>query len=272
VENISLIDLRVYMLGGNAARVYSRMMVGDASQWNVVKRAFLAEYAIPKQEAWRKFVLCRIEEGDTVDTFLDRLERFGHRVGMSCNDLSFRAQFYEGLPSVIHERAVTHDHAYTADFGSVLARVRDKLVSRRAVARSSKVGQGVVAATASGRQQLGSNACYRCGSPHKVKECTTKRKAPSAKGPRKSECFRCGSIEHYISSCPQAAAAVNAQGGRWGGGRCRPGRRSPPPPPPPRWKSSKPSLPRGAILSQEGVAERCVCAGLQIGIVEGGWH
>jgi len=81
VENISLTDLLVYMPGGNAARVYSRMMMGDASQWDVVKGALLAEYAIPRQEAWRKSVPCRMEEGDTVDTFLDRLERFGRRIG-----------------------------------------------------------------------------------------------------------------------------------------------------------------------------------------------
>jgi len=37
---------------------------------------------------------------------------------------------------VIRECAVTHDYAYTADFGSVLARVRDKVVSRIAVASS----------------------------------------------------------------------------------------------------------------------------------------
>jgi len=123
------------MLGGNAARVYSRMMMGDASQWNVVKRALLAEYAIPRQEAWRKFVSSKIE-GDTIDTFLERLERFGRRVGMSCNDLSFRAQFYEGLLPVIREWAVTHDYAYMADFESVLARVRDKVVSQIAVASS----------------------------------------------------------------------------------------------------------------------------------------
>jgi len=123
VENISPTDLLVYMLDGNTARVYRRMMVGDASQWKVVKGVLLAKYAIPRQEAWRKFVSSKMEEGDTVDTFLDRLEWFGRRVGMSCNDLSFRAQFYEGLPLVIHEWAVTRDHAYTADFGSVLARV-----------------------------------------------------------------------------------------------------------------------------------------------------
>jgi len=65
-ENISPTNLLVYILGGNAARMYSRMMVGDVSQWDVVKGALLAEYAIPRQEAWRKFVSCRMEEGDTV--------------------------------------------------------------------------------------------------------------------------------------------------------------------------------------------------------------
>jgi len=161
-------------------------------------------------------------EGDTIDTSLDSLERFDKRVEMSCNDLSFRAQFYEGLPPTIHGWAVTHDHAYTADFGSVLARVRDKLVSRRALASRNKVLQGVVAAKISGQQQLGRNACYRCGGPHKVKDCTTRCKAPSVRGPGKSERFRSGSIEHYISSYPQAAAAVSAQnfpvgGADWGG-------------------------------------------------------
>jgi len=135
VENISPTDLLVYMLGGNAARVYSGMQMGDASQWNIVKGALLAEYAILRQEAWRKFVSSKIK-GDTIDTFLECLERFGRKVGMSCNDLSFRAQFYEGLLPVIHECAVTHDYAYTADFESVLARVRDKVVSRIAVASS----------------------------------------------------------------------------------------------------------------------------------------
>jgi len=90
------------------------------------------------------------------------------------------------------------------------------VVSRRAVTSRNKVGKGVVAATASGKQQLGSNTCYR-GGPHKVKDCTTKRMAPSARGLRRSGCFRCGSIEHYISSCECAG---------FSGWRCRPGWRA----------------------------------------------
>jgi len=81
------------MLGGNAARVYSRMRVGEASQWDVVKAALVAEYAMPRQEAWHRFITCYMEDGDTVDVHLDRLKRFGGRVGMICNELSFRAQF-----------------------------------------------------------------------------------------------------------------------------------------------------------------------------------
>jgi len=107
VENIFLTNLLVYMLSSNAAHVYNRMMVGEASQLDVMKAALMAEYAMPRQEVLRKFVSTSIEVGDIVDTFLDYLDRFGCRVGMSCNDLSFRAQFYEGLPPAIYEWTVT---------------------------------------------------------------------------------------------------------------------------------------------------------------------
>ena len=46
---------------------------------------------------------------------------------MSNQDLSFRAQFYEGLPTSVCEWAATHRIAYTADFGTVLARVQERL-------------------------------------------------------------------------------------------------------------------------------------------------
>ena len=65
---------------------------------------------------------------------MGRLERFSGRVGMSNKDLSCRTQFYEGLPTSVYEWAVTHESAYTADFGTVLARAREWLASRRAVA------------------------------------------------------------------------------------------------------------------------------------------
>jgi len=45
----------------------------EASQWDIVKAALMAEYAMPKQEAWRKFVSTRMEG----------LDRFGRRVGQS---------------------------------------------------------------------------------------------------------------------------------------------------------------------------------------------
>ena len=66
---------------------------------------------------------CRLEDCYTIDVFIDRLERIGGRVGMSNDDLIFRAQFYKGLPASVYEWAVTHESAYTADFGMVLARV-----------------------------------------------------------------------------------------------------------------------------------------------------
>jgi len=207
VEQIAPTEILIYMLGGNAARVYSRMRVGEASQWDVVKAALVAEYAMPRQEAWRRFITCRMEDRDTVDVYLDRLERFVGRVGMTCNDLNFRAQFYEGSPASAYEWAVTLESAYTADFGSVLARVRERLVSRRAVARRSRSGQqsGVVTA-ASGRaqQQSGASSCYRCGGAYQVKDCTESRRASSNRRPvrnsseKRAGCFRCGGVDHWV--------------------------------------------------------------------------
>ena len=129
---------------------------------------------------------------------------------MSCNDLSFRAQFYEGLPASIYEWAVTHEGAYTSDFGSVLARVRERMVSRRAVAgrsRASRPSNEIGAASGDQRNQSGSLECYRCGGAHRVKDCPKRRKSPAAKVPKKGGCFKCGSTEHFVRDCPSQARA-----------------------------------------------------------------
>ena len=103
LEQIAPTEILMYMLGDNAAQVYSRMRVAEAFQWDVIKAALVAEYAMPRQKAWRRFTTCRLENGDIIDVFMDRLEWFGGRVGMSNQDLSFRAQFYEGLAASVYE-------------------------------------------------------------------------------------------------------------------------------------------------------------------------
>jgi len=54
VEQIATTEILIYIMGGKAAHVYSRMRVGEASQWDVVKVTLVAEYAMPRQEAWRR--------------------------------------------------------------------------------------------------------------------------------------------------------------------------------------------------------------------------
>ena len=73
LEQISPIGILMNMLGDNSARVHSRMRVIEMSQWNTVKAALVAEYAMPHQEAWRRFTICRLEDGDTIAVFMDRL-------------------------------------------------------------------------------------------------------------------------------------------------------------------------------------------------------
>ena len=108
LEQIAPTEILMYMLGDDAARMCSRMRVPEASQWDVIKAALVAEYAMPRQEARRRLTTCRLEDGDTIDVFMNRLERFGGRVRMSNQDLSFRVQFYKRLPASVYEWAGIH--------------------------------------------------------------------------------------------------------------------------------------------------------------------
>ena len=109
LEQVAPTEILMYMLGDNVARVLSKMRVAEVSQWDVVKAALVVEYAMPRQEAWRRFTTCRIEDSDTIDVYMNRLERFGGRVAMSNYDLTFTAQFHEGLPTSAYEWAVTSE-------------------------------------------------------------------------------------------------------------------------------------------------------------------
>ena len=148
LERVAPVDIVGLMLEGNAARVYRRMLVGDAAQWSVVRDALVAEFAVPRQEAWRRFVDCELGAGESVDVYLDHLERIRGRLGFTSEDMTFRVKFYEGLPTSVYEWAVTHENAYNAEFRAVLARVRDRLATPRAAAGRTQGG-------ASSRDRLG---------------------------------------------------------------------------------------------------------------------
>ena len=146
--------------------------------------------------------------------YLDRLERFSERIGLTLGDLAFRVKFYEGLPTSVYEWAVSQESAYTTDFGAVLARVRDRLATKRAASgRQRAEGAGSVAAAGPQTQKEGSSrCCFRCGGDHVVKACpiTQKRGKPSAgqsAGQAPAGCFRCRSVDHFIKDCLLPAQA-----------------------------------------------------------------
>ncbi|KAG1712190.1 hypothetical protein GQR58_002379 [Nymphon striatum] len=119
LENVSPADIIGYVLEGNASRIYGRMMVGDASQWAVVKAALLGEYALPRGEAHRRFIGRRLEADEPVDVYVDSLERLGGRLGLASDCAFFRTHFYEGLPASVNKWAVMREDAYTASFETV---------------------------------------------------------------------------------------------------------------------------------------------------------
>ena len=69
----------------------------------MVKDQLLTEYAMPRQEAWRMFTGCQLEAGDSVDVYLNRLERFGGRIGLALGDLAFKIKFYKKLSTSVHK-------------------------------------------------------------------------------------------------------------------------------------------------------------------------
>ena len=106
-------------------------MVADVSNWEVMKAMLTAEYAMPRQETWCRYVNCKLEPGETVGVYLCHLEQLGGRLGLTLNNLAFWIKFYEGLPASIYEWVMTHEQAYTADFGSVVTLMRDYIASWR---------------------------------------------------------------------------------------------------------------------------------------------
>ena len=93
------------------------------------------------------------------------------------------------------------------DFGSVLTRVRDHIVSRRAVEGRA---HSAVDTAACGKQKGSSSGCYRCG----VEECPTKRmnrgNALKKASLTKATCFRCGSTMHLVKDCPKPTPSAGA--------------------------------------------------------------
>ena len=211
VEPQEVVD---FLLEGNAARVFRALRVSEASQWEVVKGVLLSQYGMPRQEAYRRFTSRQLAPGEAVDVYVDDLQRYGARMEVKTDNMVFRIKFLEGLLPSIHKWAVMLPEAYTSDFDTLLSKVRDRLSAQRAASGQSGSGQTTRVAAASKRQGL---VCPRCQGPHRVRDCTQRRrsKASMSGTPSSSSrnlCFNCKKPGHFARECPDSHVTVASSG------------------------------------------------------------
>ena len=228
VEGVKPESVVSFLLDGEPARLFRRLSVAEAEDWDVVKKALMNGYASPMPAVYKEWHSLSLREGESVDGYVDKLERLAGRLRVGFGSTIFRSRFYDGLPRQLYEWAASRDGAYDDDcdgFNLVLARVRERVATQRAVGgRESRPSTSRVSAAAprsAGRParsgSRGGAECYRCGERgHRVKSCPVKpsrRPTPTVeRGPR---CWRCGKGDHVIRDCPEPPplASAAASGG-----------------------------------------------------------
>ena len=213
LEEVPSVKLVGFLLDGEPARLYRRLSIADAKNWDVVKRTLMDSYAIPMPVVYQRWHNLSLSEGGSIDGYVDTLERLAERLKVGFGSTVFRSKFYSGLPQPVYEWAIGRDGAYDDDassFNAVVSRVREKMATRKALASrlSRPAAASVSAASTSGTQRSAGQSsrsgaeCYRCGEKgHRVRDCPVKQSRKPKQD--KSACWRCGSSSHVLRNCPR---------------------------------------------------------------------
>ena len=104
---------------------------------------------------------------ESVDVYVDDLQRFGTRMEVRASDRFFRMKFIESLPPSIYEWVLMPPDVYTSDFNTLVSKVRGRISAQKEASVKFR------AAAASVKEQ--GLTCPRCTVPNCVRVCTLKR-------------------------------------------------------------------------------------------------
>ena len=115
LEDVKPASVIGFLLDGEPARLFRRLSVADAEDWKAVKKALMDGYASPMPAVYREWHSLSLREGESVDAYVDRLERLAGRLRVEFGSTFFRSKFYDGLPRHLYEWAVAKEGAYEDD-------------------------------------------------------------------------------------------------------------------------------------------------------------
>ena len=178
-------------LEGPAFAVYREMDPDEKGDLTAIKRALTDAFSLNAFQAYEQLTR-RCWKDEPVDVYLSDLRRLAKLAGVE-SDCLLRRAFVVGLPAVVSRELRALAKVDNLSLSSVVERARALM--------AEQVVEDLVAVSPREEAEVGCSAgrggsrpwrCFRCGRPHRARNCTAARKM---------NCWTCGLEGHFARDC-----------------------------------------------------------------------